>query len=100
LGIIHEQRDESIDLSLEGAVDISCAAELKAALVDALTSGKPVRIVLDRCSALDVTACQLLWAAEREARSLGVELALDGPLPAHLLAALKEVGFDSFPVPA
>jgi hypothetical protein len=39
LGIIHERRDESIDLSLEGAVDISCAVELKAALVDALTSG-------------------------------------------------------------
>jgi len=87
LGIIHERRDESIDLSLEGAVD-------------ALTSGMPVRIALDRCSALDVTAYQLLWAAEREARSLGVELTLVGPLPAHLLAALKEVGFDSFPVPA
>jgi ABC-type transporter Mla MlaB component len=100
LGIIHERRDESIDLSLEGAVDISCAVELKAALVDALTSGMPVRIALDRCSALDVTAYQLLWTAEREARSLGVELTLVGPLPAHLLAALKEVGFDSFPVPA
>ena len=99
MGIIHERRDESIDLSLEGAVDISCAVELKAALVDALTSGMPVRIALDRCSVLDVTAYQLLWAAQQEARPLGVDLALAAPVPTPILAALQEVGFDSFPVP-
>ncbi len=100
MGIICEQRDETVDFSLEGVVDITCAAELKAALVDALKSGKPVRIALDRCSILDVTAFQLLWAAEREARSLGVEFALEAQLPAQILAALKEVGLESFPVPA
>jgi anti-anti-sigma regulatory factor len=98
LGIIQEQRDESVDLGLEGTVDIASAAELKAALVEALKSGKPVRIALDRCSVLDVTAYQLLWAAEREAKSLGVDLALATSVPASILAALKEVGFESFPI--
>jgi anti-anti-sigma regulatory factor len=98
LGIIREQRDESVDLGLEGTVDIACAAELKAALVDALKAGKPVRIALDRCSALDVTAYQLLCAAEREAKSLGVDLVLATSVPAPILAALKEVGFESFPI--
>ncbi len=100
MGITHEQRDDSIAICFEGVVDIASAAELKAALVDALKSAKPVFITLDRCSALDVTAFQLLWAAECEAKSLGVELALASPVPAPVLAALKEVGFDSFPVPA
>jgi anti-anti-sigma regulatory factor len=100
LGIAHEQRDESVSISIEGAVDITCAAELKAALVLALSSGKPVRVSLDRCSVFDVTAYQLLWAAQREAKSLGVEFTLAAPAPALILAALKEVGFESFPVPA
>lgn len=104
MGITHEQHDESISIGLGGAVDITCAAELKAAMVvaiaDALKSGKPVRIALDRCSVIDVTAYQLLWAAQREAKSLGVEFTLDSPVPAPILAALKEVGLDSFPVPA
>jgi hypothetical protein len=56
LGIAHEQRDESVSISIEGAVDITCAAELKAALVLALSSGKPVRVSFDRCSVFDVTA--------------------------------------------
>jgi anti-anti-sigma regulatory factor len=100
LGIVHERHDESISIGLEGAVDITCAAELKATLVLALSSGKPIRIALDRCSSFDVTAFQLLWAAQRQAKSLGVEFALASPVPAPILAALKEVGFDSFPVPA
>ncbi len=98
MGITHEQHDDSIAICFEGVVDITSAAELKAALVGALKSGKPVRITLDRCSTLDVTGFQLLWAAHQEARSLGVELALVAPVPATILANLKEVGFDSFPV--
>ena len=100
MGIVHEQHDESISIGLEGSVDITCAAELKGALVLALSSGKPVHLTLDRCSVFDVTAFQLLSAAQREAKSLGVEFALASPVPAPILAALKEVGFDSFPVPA
>jgi hypothetical protein len=59
-----------------------------------------VRIAFDHCSVLDVTAYQLLWAAQREAKSMCVQFSLAAPVPAPILAALKEVGFESFPVPA
>ena len=98
LGVTCEQRDTSFDLGLEDAVDIACAVELKTVLVDALQSGKQVRVALDRCSALDVTAIQLLFAAEREARSRGVPFALTGLAPDGILAALEEAGFENLSV--
>jgi hypothetical protein len=41
----------------------------------------------------------LLWAAEREARASGVGFALSGELPEGVSAALKDAGFERFPVP-
>ena len=100
MGITLEQIEESSVIRLEGGIDIACAAELKTTLFDALTSGHPVRVALDGCADLDVTAVQLLWAAEREARALTVEFAFAGPLRDPVSAALKDAGFESFPVPA
>ena len=99
MGITFEQRDESRLICLEGVVDIASAAELKTILLDALESGKAVRVALNHSTDLDVTAVQLLWAAEREARATGVEFSLAGPVPQPLSAALKDAGFESFPVP-
>jgi ABC-type transporter Mla MlaB component len=75
-----KQRDESSLLCLEGTVDIACAAELKALLIEGLSGAKPVRVSIEKAASLDVTAVQLLWAAARESRAAGVELTLDGPV--------------------
>jgi anti-anti-sigma regulatory factor len=100
LAITCLHRDESVAIQLEGAVDIVCAADLKTSLLDALNSGKPVRVSLDRCTDLDVTAFQLLWAAAREAKSQGIDFALANPVPPTIVDSLKNVGFENFPVPA
>ncbi len=84
-------------IRLEGAVDIGCAAELKAALLEALTSKGEARISVETATGIDVTAVQLLWAAEREARVSGMVLALEGPVPEALRATLLEAGFERFP---
>ena len=102
-----KQEDRSSLLSLEGAVDIASAAELKALLIEALGWGKPVHVSISdegglnaalNQASLDVTAVQLLWAASREARAAGLELTLDGPVPEPVTAALGSAGFHEFPV--
>ena len=82
---------------LEGTVDISSAAELKTALLQALDSGREVRIALDKASYLDLTAVQLLWAAEQQARRTGVAFRISGQIPDLVSTALAEAGFPSFP---
>ncbi len=86
-------------LRLEGAVEIGCAAEFKGLLAQALASGKEVRVSLADATDLDVTAVQLLWAAEREAIKAGVAYSLAGPPPETLLAALSEAGLQQFILP-
>lgn len=80
-------------------IDIASAAELKSVLLDSLKAGKAVVVTLQADAGLDVTAIQLLWAAEREARSSGIGFTLDGEVPEPVATALKEAGFEGFPVP-
>jgi anti-anti-sigma regulatory factor len=91
--------EESSVISLEDAIDISFAAELKELLIEALHAGKEVHISLAETAELDVTAIELLWAAEREARGAGIKLALTWPAPKAVIAAVIEAGFERFPVP-
>ena len=99
VGITVEQGEESTVIGLEGSIDIASASELKSTLLDALKAGKAVRVAPRANADFDVTAIQLLWAAEREARGSGVGFALGGQVPAPVSAALKEAGFERFPVP-
>jgi anti-sigma B factor antagonist len=85
-------------IRLEGEIDIARAAELKEVLVQALRSKSEIRIALGSATGIDVTAMQLLWAAEREAKASGVALALDGPVPETLRATLRAAGFERFPL--
>ena len=63
----------------------AAAAELKAVLLQALDSGKTVRVSLEAATYLDVTAIELLWAAEREAIKRGVGFTLAEPAPEGVL---------------
>ena len=75
-------------------MDIAASAELKKALLEALSAGKKVSVNLGKATELDVTAVQLLWAAAREARGLGVEFALDGQELPEIRSALLDSGLD------
>jgi anti-anti-sigma regulatory factor len=96
MGISLDESKSKVVIGLEGAVDISSAAELKTLLLRALHCGKKVRVSLNGATDLDVTAVQLLWAAEREASKAGVGFSFVGPAPAEVSAALGEAGFQQF----
>jgi anti-anti-sigma factor len=95
VAITLEQSESLNVLSLEGAIDIASAVELKELLLKALETPAEVRISLEGATYLDVTAVQLLWSAERKATGSGVGFALDGATPA-VLSALGEAGLQQF----
>jgi len=97
LGITVEQREGSTAIRLEGIIDISSAAELKTVLMDALNPGKAVHVSFAESADLDITAFQLLWAADREARASGAGLAPAGQVPDRILNTLKDAGIETFP---
>jgi anti-anti-sigma regulatory factor len=84
-------------LRLEGEIDITCSAELKRMLIEAIASGKEVQVDLAPASDLDVTAVQLLWAASREAEKAGASFAVSGGVPENIGRAVCEAGFENFP---
>jgi len=96
MGITLDENGSQAAIGLDGAVDISSAAELKTLLLRALHSGKEVRVSLDAATDMDVTAAELLWAAEREASKKGVKFSFAGPAPAGVSAALSEAGLQKF----
>jgi anti-anti-sigma factor len=100
LPVTLEQNDAVSVVRLQGAIGIDCAAELKELLIQRLKAGSPVRVSLEEATDLDVTAVQLLWAAWREAKSVGVEFALEGQAPGTVRAAFAIAGMGEFPVPA
>ncbi len=93
-----EQKDAPAFIQLEGAIDIGCAAELKELLMEKLKSGAAVCVALESATVLDITAVQLLWAAAREAKRVGVEFEFKGQAPERILCELAEAGIEDFPV--
>jgi len=90
--IVLEQSESLSVLRLEGAIDIASAGELKELLLKALQSPKEVNISLADATDLDVTAVQLLWAAERKAKGSGVRFSLAGDVPEQIRSNLGEAG--------
>ncbi len=97
MGMVFEETETGNLLRLDGALDIAGAAELKALLIRALAAGRAVRVSLAAVTYLDVTAVQLLWAAEQKARQAGMEFGLAAEAPAAISAALAEAGFAALP---
>jgi anti-anti-sigma factor len=90
-----EQKNALTFIQLEGAIDISAVAELKAALLQAIAAGNAIRVSTEAVSELDVTAFQLFWAAGREAKRSGVHLALAGEIPEPVRNTLSGMGLDA-----
>lgn len=96
--VICDSKTSKIDL--EGMVDIGCAAELKSALLDTLKNRGEVRIALSGVRGIDLTAVQLLLAAERETAALGGTWMLDGFWPESEANMLRDAGFARLPFEA
>lgn len=95
MSLVLEERETQSEIRLEGAIDIACAAELKQILLQALASGKDLRVSLERAICLDVTAVQLFWAAGCEARRLGLGFTFAEKMPEEISSALTVAGFES-----
>jgi len=87
-------------IRLEGEIDIRCAAELKQALLDAMSCGTAVQVDLATAAGVDITAIQLLWAAQREAGKRGLAFAAAGPMPGSIHEAVRDAGFERLLAPA
>ncbi len=98
VGMTLERGDEQSVIRLEGAIGIAQAAELKSLLLDAIKGEKPIRLALEDVTHLDITAVQLLWAVEREARIAGLNLGCESEVGEPVRAALKGAGLDGFPL--
>ena len=98
MGIALEESETGSTVRLDGGIDIGCAAELKTKLVQALAAAGAVAISVEAVTYLDVTAMQLLWAAERKAHQAGTGFGVAGEVPEALRAALAEVGLPPLPV--
>jgi hypothetical protein len=82
MGVALTEAEGASLISLEGAIDIARAVELRTVLVAALKEGRQLRVCLDEAAELDVTAFQLLWAAGREAAQKSIECrAVQAELP-------------------
>jgi len=98
MGISLGKSDAEMSIALEGKIDIACAADLKALLLEALQSGNDVVISFGDATGLDVTALQLLWAAGQQARHSGMGFRLSGQVPEPVSTELVEAGFQPFSV--
>jgi anti-anti-sigma factor len=96
MGITIEESELGNVVVLEGTIDVSSAAELKATLLNALGSGKEVCVSLDAATYLDVTAVQLLWAGEEQARRSGTILRFSGRLSDQVSTTLAHAGLPTF----
>ena len=91
-----EERENTSLVCLEGAIDIASAAEMKSVLLNALASKKKIRLTLESATELDITALQVLYAAERDAAKTGILFALDGSVPDEISAAMTAAGLVKF----
>jgi anti-anti-sigma regulatory factor len=98
MSIALDQGETLCVVRLEGEVNIASAAALKATLLEALASGTDVRLDPERATEVDLTALQLLWAAQQAAGRSGKAIRLSGPVPEALLLAAREAGFEEFPI--
>jgi anti-anti-sigma factor len=99
VGVTLKQSKKSTVIRLEGAIDITGAAEFKKLLLKACESGKEVRVALDGATDLDVIAVELIWAARRSAEGAGVAFTLSGAVPKSVSSALGNAGLQQFLAP-
>jgi anti-anti-sigma regulatory factor len=96
MGVVQQEIDGKSVILLDGAIDIVLATELKRLLLEGLAAGAELCVSLETATYLDVTAVQLLWAAEKEAGLSGVPFRVIGPVAETVAAGLMDAGFSPF----
>lgn len=94
--VILEEGDTTSLVRLEGDVDIASAAEIKSILINALASKKAIVLSLENVTELDITALQLLYAAELDSANSGIQFMLQGAFPEIVSAAMTDSGLTKF----
>jgi len=87
-----DQSNSPSRICLEGEINIRCAAELKGLLLQALSHEGALHVDLSAATEVDITTLQLLWAAQREARTTGKDFLLMGPISEIVAAAMNRSG--------
>jgi len=93
-----EQTEAMFLIHLDGELTISIAPELKQIILRGLASAQTLSFDLQDVSEVDITALQLLWAARREARALGLQTAISRQVTDCVLSAGVDAGFETFPM--
>jgi anti-anti-sigma regulatory factor len=94
MSIALSQESDSSLIRMDEVVDITTASELKTALLLALEAGKPIHLSLQSVTEFDVTAYQLLWVAEHQAKQAGTEFSIMDLPPESVVKNLAEMGLD------
>lgn len=92
MSVILDQSTTPPVINLQGEVNIRCAAELKDILIQSLALVGPLHVDLSAINEIDITAIQLLWAAEREARKAGEEFLFVGVVPEIVATIVNNAG--------
>lgn len=79
-------------VTLGGRLTLPRAAEIRAALLEALAAGGTVAIRFDAVDEADLTLLQIFCAAHREAAAAGRGLALAGTVPEAVAALAARSG--------
>jgi anti-anti-sigma regulatory factor len=93
--VIREQIDDNAVLRLQGACNVTGVAEIKTLALEALATGKALRVDLEQAEEIDISILQLLWAIGREAARTHATLVVSATEPVRLVA--REAGFAGFP---
>ncbi len=94
MAIVLEQIDDKMCVRLDGPIDIAVAEELRRGFLDALASGSSVVVDCGGATYLDVTAVQILWAAQQEATARHTSMVFALPIPDAIRSALADVGLE------
>ena len=89
------QQEPSWRIRFDGAITVSCLADLKSLLLRWLTAARDLELDLTLAEEIDPLALQLLYAAEREATRRSLKIMALGS--SAVLAATRESGFAQLP---
>ena len=95
MSVTMERNESHLLIRLEGAVNLTSAAELKGLLIEGLASGSELVLDLESADEIDITVMQLLWAAGREAARTGARVEIRMSEAAGV--AMRAAGFDCYP---
>jgi len=80
-------------IEAEGSLGIEVAAEMKALLLEAASSGLETQLDVSRATSIDASCLQLLWAATNRTESATHTLTVVGDIPPSIDLAMITAGF-------